>query len=264
MTSTWGNWHGSWERSDADDGRVADALDDEDPAALAKWLAARDFTLIDEGDTLDGGTAALMLEFEGRPAVVAFTSQQHVGPYLLERDDLFDDPQSVKTALVAGRNLVRETPTDSGILIDPETDEELYLPPELVDRIRAEFAPRDSIAKAVANNNAASLAAWLRSMEFWLIEEPDFSNDEALASMVLEIEGNPAVAAFTSNQGTRDFTGANLHLLEGRKQFKAFVVSGEAMIKGVRPGAGVIIDTDTDKQRYFSPKLVEQIRAEFT
>ena len=141
MSSTWGKWHGSWERPDAGGHEAVDeASDGDDPVALSLWLAARDFWLIDEDhDTLDGATAALVLDFEGIPVVAAFTSQKHVSSYAQDQPELFNDPQNIKAFVVEGRNVVLNLPEGGGIVIDPSTDDELYLPPELVDRIRAEL-----------------------------------------------------------------------------------------------------------------------------
>ena len=107
---------------------------------LPSGSAARDFWLVDEDhDSLDGATAALVLDVEGIPVVAAFTSQKHVSTYAQDQPELFADPQNIPAFLVAGRDVVLTMPAGGGIMIDPSTDDERYLPPELVDRIRAEL-----------------------------------------------------------------------------------------------------------------------------
>jgi len=140
MAGTWGKWEGSWERESGGDDRIADAVEEDDPAAIARWLFARDFTLIDEGlESPDGGTAALVLDIDDHPVVVAFTSLKYANLFAGEQPELFDDPESIKGFVVTGQNLVLNLPEGGGVLINPATDEEQYLPPELVEKIRAEL-----------------------------------------------------------------------------------------------------------------------------
>jgi hypothetical protein len=144
MAGTWGKWEGSWERSgeqDRDGGeQVATAAAEDDPVALAKWLFARDFTLIDEGhESLDGSTAALVLDIDDHPVVVAFTSLKFANRFAGEQPELFDDPQNIKGFVVTGQNLILNLPSGGGVLINPATDEELSLSPELVEKIRIEL-----------------------------------------------------------------------------------------------------------------------------
>ncbi len=71
--------------------------------------------------------------------VAAFTSQKHVSGYAQIQPELFNDPENIRAFVVEGRNVVLNLPEGGGIVIDPSTDDELYLPPELVDQIRAEL-----------------------------------------------------------------------------------------------------------------------------
>jgi hypothetical protein len=140
MVGTWGKWEGSWERESGGDDRVADAVEEDDPAAIARWLFARDFTLIDEGqESPDGGTAALVLDIDDHPVVVAFTSLKYANALAGEQPELFADPEDIKGFVVTGQDLVLNLPEGGGVLINPATAEEQYLPPELVEKIRAEL-----------------------------------------------------------------------------------------------------------------------------
>ncbi|MCI0357928.1 MAG: hypothetical protein L0211_05495 [Planctomycetaceae bacterium] len=140
MAGTWGNWQGSWERPMSGEEDLAEVLEEEDAAAIARWLAARDFWLVDDGlENDEGGTAALVLDVEGSPVVVVFTSEKHVSAYAQEKPEMFDDPQNIPGFVVEGRNVILNLPEGGGVLIDPATDDEQYLPPELVTKIRAEM-----------------------------------------------------------------------------------------------------------------------------
>jgi type III secretion system (T3SS) SseB-like protein len=144
MAGTWGKWEGSWERSREQEGdggeQVAAAAAEDDPVAMAKWLFARDFTLIDEGhESQDGSTAALVLEIDDHPVVVAFTSLKFANRFASEQPELFDDPQNIKGFVVTGQNLILNLPSGGGVLINPATDEEKNLSPELVEQIRVEL-----------------------------------------------------------------------------------------------------------------------------
>jgi hypothetical protein len=114
---------------------------DDEPAVLARWLATRDFLLIDEGlDSSDGGTAALVLDIDAHPVVAAFTSRKYIAAFVQDQPELFDDLDNVKVFIVEGRNVVLNLPEGGGIVIDPASDDEQYLEPELVDRIREELS----------------------------------------------------------------------------------------------------------------------------
>lgn len=140
MAGTWGKWEGSWERESGGDGRVSDAVEEDDPVAIAKWLFARDFTLIDEGlQSPDGGTAAMVLDIEDHPVVAAFTSLKYANKFAGEQPELFDDPENIKGFVVTGQDLVLNLPAGGGVLINAGADDERYLPPELVDQIRIEL-----------------------------------------------------------------------------------------------------------------------------
>lgn len=157
MAGTWGKWHGSWERpgassaphppaagmsldEDEDDHEDGEA-DEGDPAEWAKWLSERDFTLVREGETTseEGGYASLVMEVDDRPAVLAFTSLKYANLFAGEQPELFDDAQNIQGFVVEGRIVVQETPADVAILIDAGSDDERYLSPELLDRIREEL-----------------------------------------------------------------------------------------------------------------------------
>jgi len=56
-----------------------------------------------------------------------------------EQPDLFDDAENIKGFVVTGQNLVLNLPEGGGVLINPGTDEEQYLPPELVEKVRVEL-----------------------------------------------------------------------------------------------------------------------------
>jgi len=153
MAGTWGKWHGSWERPGASsaphppaaatysDEDEVEEEDEGDPAQWAKWLRERDFTLVREGETTseDGGYASLVMEVDDRPAVLAFTSLKYANLFAGEQPELFDDAQNIQGFVVEGRIVVQETPADVAILIDAGSDDERYLSPELLDRIREEL-----------------------------------------------------------------------------------------------------------------------------
>ena len=140
MSSTWGNWHGSWERPDAGgheawtkgptSGRPGRAC----PVALGSRLR-----LVDEDhDSLDGAHGGPGARRRGDPVVAAFTSQKHVNA--MRRISL----SYSTTRRTSRRSWSREKSSCNHAagwrhLIDPASDDELYLPPELVDRIRAEL-----------------------------------------------------------------------------------------------------------------------------
>jgi hypothetical protein len=144
MAGTWGKWEGSWESSgeqERDGGeQVAAAAAEDDPVAMAKWLFARDFTLINEGpESQDGSTAALVLDIDDHPVLVAFTSLKFANRFAGEQPELFNDPQNIKGIVVTGQNLILNLPSGGGVLINPATDEEQTLSPELVEKIRIEL-----------------------------------------------------------------------------------------------------------------------------
>lgn len=139
MAGTWGKWEGSWERESGDN-PVADAATEDDPVAIARWLFARDFWLIEEpADSDADGMAALVLDIEDHPVVAAFMSLKYANAFAGEQPELFDNPENIKGFVVTGQDLVLNMPEGSGVLINPGADDERYLPPELIDQIRIEL-----------------------------------------------------------------------------------------------------------------------------
>lgn len=140
MAGSWGNWAGSWQRDDCSADAIGEAVESEDPASIARWLRSRDFWLIEQpGDSDADGTAALVLDIDDSPVVAAFTSQRRMNDFAGANLELFEDPERIKGFAVTGENVVLNLPEGGGVLFDSDTDEERYLSPELVGRIRAEL-----------------------------------------------------------------------------------------------------------------------------
>ena len=79
------------------------AVEASDPEEIAKALCAVDLTLIETPEeSSDGSKAALLAESDEGPALVAFTSEKHVGAFAEAMPDLLDTNGSLSTFAVSG------------------------------------------------------------------------------------------------------------------------------------------------------------------
>ena len=121
----------------------------------------------------------------------------------------------------------------------------------------------DALLAACTNENEShsELAAALLASEFLLVNvsEPGQSDTSAL---VFEIEGFPALVAFTSE----DHAGTYAELakdvpLNGDDELPCFMVSGQEFIDSLSKKFGIILNPETEHSFVFAPDVVKKIKA---
>ncbi len=115
------------------------AMDGHDPAAIARVLLARQFTLIREWDDSVGEDemGAMILEVDDFPALAAFTSLECAGNFAAATPELIGDDGSVPGFVVDGQALLEYLPDGFGLILNPQTDDQCHvLPPHLAQRVK--------------------------------------------------------------------------------------------------------------------------------
>jgi hypothetical protein len=118
-----------------------EAIASGNPSAIAQSMKRLDFTLIEEWDDdvemEDGAKGAMILEVDGYPALLAFTSQQCAGDFVAAMPDLVGDDGTAPGFVVGGDSLFEYLPDGYGLILNPETEKECeVLSPDLAAQIK--------------------------------------------------------------------------------------------------------------------------------
>lgn len=108
-----------------------------DAAAIAAWIRRLDFTVAEAPEDAEGDDrAALVVEVNDFPAIVAFTSDDCARIYAESDPELLDADGSMPAFVVAGTDLLQHLPEEFGLLLNPESDQCAVLTPDLVEQVR--------------------------------------------------------------------------------------------------------------------------------
>lgn len=112
------------------------AIEASDAARIADVIVSQFFTLFDvTDDSTEDEFGALTAEMEDVPVLVAFTSEGHAADFAGAMPDLFEADGAVPGFIVDGGTLLTHLPEEFGVLLNPETDDCYFLPPDLVDAV---------------------------------------------------------------------------------------------------------------------------------
>lgn len=91
----------------------------------------------DELDMEEGDKGAMILEVDGYPALLAFTSEECATDFVDTAPGLVGPDGSVAGFVVEGNNLFQYLPKGYGLILNPETESEcLVLTPQLAAQIK--------------------------------------------------------------------------------------------------------------------------------
>ncbi|MGI8980624.1 MAG: hypothetical protein ACR2FY_15455 [Pirellulaceae bacterium] len=110
-----------------------------DSAEIARYMLAQDFTLVEEYDdeVLEENVGAMILEVDGFPALVAFTSEECAGNFVDTTPDLVGSSGTMPGFVVGGDSVFEYLPEGYGLILNPETEVECHvLPPDLAAQIK--------------------------------------------------------------------------------------------------------------------------------
>jgi hypothetical protein len=117
---------------------LAQAVERGDAGEVARWIAQRDFTLVETPEDSDGeGKAALIADVDDCPMLVAFTSESQAALFARAMPELLDADGKLPAFVVYGQSFLANLPEGCGVLLDPETDDCVVIPPDLIDAVRA-------------------------------------------------------------------------------------------------------------------------------
>jgi hypothetical protein len=115
---------------------LIEAIHQGDIAVIAREMHRRDFTLIqDSAVSAEEGMAPLIMEVEGFPALVAFSSQEHAMRFVGAEPELLNEG-SVTTFVVSGEHLLAGQPEGFGVVLNDESEDSAVLPPDLMEKIK--------------------------------------------------------------------------------------------------------------------------------
>lgn len=124
--------------------RLLTAIEENDAVSACELIVNGEFTLfelIDEDD--EEGQATMTADVEDYQALVAFTNEELAAEFAGAMPDFFSDEEEVPAFLIDGGSLLNQLPEGFGILLNPETEETVILPPDFIERIRLQLDPED-------------------------------------------------------------------------------------------------------------------------
>lgn len=125
--------------SDGKSGHLMAALEGGNPQEIIRAMLKHDFTLIRDGDEdmSEDDFGGLILEVEGFPALVAFTSAECAGNYVATEPELIGEDGTVPGFVVEGKSILDNLPEGYGLLLNPETDEQCHvLSPDFIEELK--------------------------------------------------------------------------------------------------------------------------------
>ena len=121
---------------------IFEAMNQRDAAKIAALIANADFTLIETPeDSADDGKAALSVEVDGYPAIVAFTSEDYASIYVDEEPDLLESDGTVPAFVVGGTDFLAFLSDGFGAILNPHSDNCVVLPPNLIAQVKRFLSP---------------------------------------------------------------------------------------------------------------------------
>ncbi len=127
------------------------------------------------------------------------------------------------------------------------------------DVSRRVTAPRN-LQEAIELDHPAYIAAYLQQQEFYLIEDPEQSDEESSVPWTALVDGFPAVLVFTSQQHVGEFAYRVPSPDQEDGSVSAFTIEGWELLNSLEPGAGILLNPETDDVVVFPPDEVEQFQ----
>ena len=118
---------------------------------------------------------------------------------------------------------------------------------------------------AMCAGDASTVAKTLPAQDFFMINAPGGPGPGAGRSpFMLDVDGFPAVAAFTSEDHAALFGGDFPDARGADGNLDAFVVGGGDFLKYLPAGVGVIVNAGTRECAVLSPAMVDQVKRRLT
>ncbi|MFK7768324.1 MAG: SseB family protein [Mariniblastus sp.] len=104
---------------------------------LAAAILGSEFWLVNVSEPDQNDTSAMVIEIEGFPALVAFTSEDHAGTFAeLGEDVPLNEEDELPCFLVDGKEFLTNLPKKFGIVMNPETEHSFVFAPEVARKIK--------------------------------------------------------------------------------------------------------------------------------
>lgn len=119
----------------------------------------------------------------------------------------------------------------------------------------------DEFSKALDESDAAEAARLIFQQEFVLIELPNESDEEGYAAVTAEVDGQPALIAFTSGDHAGVFVGSIPEVAGEDGDVPGIVVDGRELLEYLSEGLGLLLNPETDDSYFLRPEFIEEIEA---
>lgn len=119
----------------------------------------------------------------------------------------------------------------------------------------------DEFSKALDESDAAEAARLIFQQEFVLIELPNESDEEGYAAVTAEVDGQPALIAFTSGDHAGVFVGSIPEVAGEDGDVPGIVVDGRELLDYLSEGLGLLLNPETDDSYFLRPEFIEEIEA---
>src|SRR5215217_2963467 len=100
-----------------------------------------------------------------------------------------------------------------------------------------------ALIDAMCAGDAPSVARMLPAQDFYMIRDAGGAQGGGTSPFMLEVDGFPAVAAFTSDEHVAAFGNQFPDALDSGGMLDTFVVGGGDILRYLAPGVGVIVNT---------------------
>ena len=113
---------------------------------------------------------------------------------------------------------------------------------------------------AMCAGDAPTVARMLPAQDFYMIKDAEGAGGGGSSPFMLEVDGFPAVAAFTSDEHVASFGNDFPDALNSSGTLDAFVVGGGDILKYLPAGVGVIVNAGAKECAVLAPPLVDEVK----
>ena len=118
----------------------------------------------------------------------------------------------------------------------------------------------NDLITAMCDCNAPEVARLIPSQDFVMIRDPEVTGVQGGAPFMLEVDGFPAVVAFTSQDEAASFGQEVPEARNADGNLSAFVVGGADFLQPLPEGVGVIINPGLKNCAGRAPALVDEVK----
>ena len=121
--------------------------------------------------------------------------------------------------------------------------------------------PAGEFAEIVEQEDPARIAAVMQKMDFTLFQVEGESDADEYEAMTAEVDDNPVLVAFTSEEHAGQFAGAMPDLFDQDQDAPGFVIAGKELMAGLPAEFGVLFNPESDESCLLPSELAARVAA---